>query len=99
MIIPLRHIASGRIVANVTFNGGGELTATGHIVKIDDGTNDDLKKIRDSILKYKNFSLEQVYSPKGHVAMFRGFWGWLCGIRLILPVIGYEMVAEDIDWP
>ncbi|MCP4568945.1 MAG: hypothetical protein GY841_15325 [FCB group bacterium] len=99
MKIPLKHIASGRKVADVTFKGGGELGATGHVVKTGEGTNNDVKIIRDAILKYKNFSLEQVYTPKGHVAIWRGFWGWLCGIRLILPTIGYEMVTADIDWP
>jgi len=86
-------------VAEVTFTGGGALTATGQVKKIKQGTNDDAKIIRDAILKYKTFSGEMVYTPSGHVAMWRGFWGWIGGLRLVLPTIGYEMIAAKIEWP
>lgn len=99
MKIPLKRTTDGQTVADVLFTGGGPLTATGKIEKAGDGKSDDLKIIRDAVLKYKTFSGELVYSPSGHVAMWRGFWGWLGGLRLILPTIGYEMITAKIEWP
>ena len=99
MRIPLKHVESGRSVADVVFKGGGALTATGIFTKVNDGTNQDLKNIRDAILKTKNYHVELVYTPNGHVATWRGFWGWVGGLKLILPTIGYEMVSDEIEWP
>ncbi len=99
MNIPIKKSSSGNVVAEVSFVGGGPLTATGKIDKLNNGTNTDIKIIRDAILKYKSFSGELVYTPSGHVAIWRGFWGWMGGLRLILPTVGYEMITGDIDWP
>lgn len=97
MKIPITR--SGELVAEVVFSGGGPLTATGAVSKIGKGTNRDVKIIRDAILKFKTFSTDHVYTPKGHVQIWRGFWGWLCGLRLVLPSIGYRIKNARIDWP
>ena len=99
MKIPLRRKTDHNLVADVNFSGTGALTATGRVDKAGYGTNQDVKIIRDAILKFKNFSGENVYTPKGHVAMWRGFWGWLGGLRLVIPTIGYEIVTDQIEWP
>jgi hypothetical protein len=87
------------MVADVNFAGSGPLTATGKVDKTGDGTNEDVKILRDAILKFKNFSGAMVYTPRGHVQTWRGFWGWLGGLRLVLPTVGYEMDTAGIEWP
>jgi len=99
MKIPIRRTTDQQRIAEVTFNGGGPLTATAKISKIEAGTNEELKILRDAVLKFKNFSGNQVYTSQGHVPIWRGFWGWIGGLRLVLPSIGFEMDSAGIDWP
>jgi len=100
MKIPLKNKKTGELVAEVRFSGNSAFTSTGKIEKVNSGDLQDVKILRDAIVKYKTFSTVQTYVPGlGHVAFWRGFWGWINGLRLILPSIGYEMIAADIEWP
>lgn len=99
MKIPLKRKSDKKTVGEVAFGSGGELGATGVVKKIGDGTARDMKVIRDAILKFGRLTKVLVYTDKGHVPIWRGFWGWLVGLRFVLPSIGYEIDAKGIEWP
>lgn len=99
MMIPLKRKSDGEIVGKITFGKGGELTASGTVKKSGNGTTRDMKVIRDAILKFGRLTKVLTYTTKGHVPVWKGFWGWIAGLRIVLPSIGYEIDAENIEWP
>lgn len=99
MKIPLKRKSDKKTVGEVTFGSGGEITASGTVKKNRDGTARDMKNIRDAILKFGRLTKVFIYTDKGHVPIWKGFWGWLAGLRFVLPSIGYEIDAENIEWP
>lgn len=99
MKIPLKRKSDHKIVGEVAFGKGGEFTASGTIKKISDGTAADMKVIRDAILKFGSLTKVFVYTEMGHVSIWQGFWGWLSGLRFVLPSIGYEIDVRGIEWP
>ena len=99
MRVPLKRKSDRKIVGEVAFGSGGEFTASGTVKKGGDGTATDMKIIRDAILKFGSLTKVFVYTEKGHVSIWKGFWGWLAGLRFVLPSIGYEIDAKGIEWP
>jgi hypothetical protein len=99
MRIPLKRKSDGEIVGDVTFGSGGEITAAGVVKKNGDGTTRDVKIIRDAVLKFGSLTRVVVYTEKGHVQVWRGFWGWIAGLRFVLPSVGYEIAVDAIEWP
>lgn len=75
---------------------GGRYTGKGRIRAVK-GFEEDAQLIRGTITDRAQLRMVRFTTPRGDTPGWRGFDGWINGLALVLPSIGYDF--GEVEWP
>jgi len=94
--ISIERNSDHTVVAEILFTSD-DIDATGLVKKTSDGTKKDVETIKGTVEKYASMSKVSVYTDQGYTRIWSGFAGWMSGLSIVLPPIGYRIGKENND--